>query len=158
VLNVLYFPIKRMLRNKDSMNSKGHRFVMVLAVVILLAGASSASADSIVNYKISGPGSEGTFTASFSLPQNPTPSGGNRLGFDFANLPVDVNGTWKDLSVSFYDGLIGEGLGGSNNFSFFLPLASSFTHGPPLLRRQPWILGLSMLSALELAVEVAFTR
>jgi hypothetical protein len=101
------------------MNSKGHRFVMVLAVVILLAGASSASADSIVNYQISGPGSNGTFAASFSLPQNPTPSAGNQLGFDFANLPVDVNGTWKDLSVSFYDGLIGEGVGGSNSFSLF---------------------------------------
>jgi hypothetical protein len=101
------------------MNSTGHRLVLVLVVVILLAGASSASADAIVNYQISGPGSQGNFTASFSLPQNPTPSGGNQLGFDFANFPVDVNGTWKDLTIYFYDGLVGEGVGGSNNFSLF---------------------------------------
>lgn len=102
------------------MNFTRHRFVLVLAVVILLAGASSASADSIVNYQISGPGSKGTFTASFSLHQNPTPSGGNQIGFDFANLPVDVNGTWKNLTVYFYNGLlIGRGPGASNSFSLF---------------------------------------
>jgi hypothetical protein len=84
-----------------------------------LACASSASADAIVNYRISGPGSQGTFTASFSLPQNPTPSAGNQLGFDFTNLPVDVNGTWKDLTIYFYNGLVGEGVGGSNGFSLF---------------------------------------
>jgi len=102
------------------MNSTRHRFVLVLAVVILLAGASSASADSIVNYQINGPGPTGTFTLSFSLHQNPKPSAGNQLGFDFANLPVDVNGTWKNLTVYFYNGLlIGRGPGASNSFSLF---------------------------------------
>jgi hypothetical protein len=102
-------------------NSTVHRFVPYLAVVILLAGASSASADSIVNYQISGPGSKGTFTASFSLHQNPTPSAGNPLGFDFVNLPVDVNGKWKNLTVYFFNGVIGEGFGASNGFSLFAP-------------------------------------
>ena len=102
------------------MNSMGHRFVLVLAVVILLVGASSASADSIVNYQISGPGFTGTFTLSFSLHQNPKPSAGNQRGFDFANLPVDVDGTWKNLTVYFYNGLlIGRGPGASNSFSLF---------------------------------------
>ena len=104
---------------QDSMNSTGHRFVLVLAVVILLAGASSASADSIVKYQVNGPAPAGTFTASFALPQNPTPSGGNREEFYFANLAVDVNGTWKNLTVYFYSGLIGQGVAGSNSFSLF---------------------------------------
>jgi hypothetical protein len=108
-----------MSRNKDSMNFIMRVFVLAFAVVVLSAGASSAYADAIVNYQISGPGPKGSFTASFTLPQNPTPSGGNQLGFDFANLPVDVNGTWENLTVYFYNGLIGEGVGGSNSFSLF---------------------------------------
>src|SRR5690242_8871031 len=108
-----------MSQNKDSMNLIIRYSFLALAVVILLAGATSASADSIVNYQISGPAPQGTFTASFSLPQNPTPSGGNRLVFDFANLPVDVNGTWENLTVYFYDGLIGQGVASSNTFILF---------------------------------------
>jgi hypothetical protein len=98
------------------MNSTTRLFVLAFALVILLAGASSASADTILNYQITGPGS---FTASFTLPQNPTPSGGNPLGFYFANLPVDVNGTAENLSVYFYNVLIGQGVGGSDSFSLF---------------------------------------
>jgi hypothetical protein len=98
------------------MNSTIRLFALSFALVILLAGASSASADTILNYQITGPGS---FTASFTLPQNPTPSGGNPLGFYFANLPVGVNGTAENLSVYFYNVLIGQGVGGSNSFTFF---------------------------------------
>jgi len=98
------------------MKSTMRILVLAFAVVILLAGASSASADTILNYQITGPGS---FNASFTLPQNPTPSGGNQLGFYFANLPVDVNGAAENLSVYFYNGLIGQGVGSSNSFSFF---------------------------------------
>jgi hypothetical protein len=101
------------------MNSSGRLLLLAVAAVILLAGASSAFADSIVNYQISGPEPQGTFKASFSLPQHPTPSGGNRLGFDFTNLPVDVNGTWENLTVYFYNGFIGQGVAGSKSFSLF---------------------------------------
>lgn len=90
--------------------------VLAFALVILLAGASPASADTILNYQITGPSS---FTASFTLPQHPTPSGGNQLGFYFANLPVDVNGTGENLTVYFYNALIGQGVGGSDSFSLF---------------------------------------
>jgi len=98
------------------MSSTLRVFVFGFTLVFLLAGASSASADTILNYQITGPGS---FTASFTLPQNPTPSGGNQLGFYFANLPVDVNGTGANLTVYFYNALIGQGIGGSNSFSLF---------------------------------------
>jgi len=98
------------------MKSIIRRIVIAFAVVILSLGATSAYADSILNYQISGPGS---FTASFILPQNPTPSGGNQLGFYFANLPVDVNGTVENLKVYFYNTQIGQGLGGSDSFSLF---------------------------------------
>jgi hypothetical protein len=98
------------------MNFIIRRFVLALATVVLLLGASSAYGDTILHYQITGPSS---FTASFNLPQNPTPSGGNRLGFDFANLPVDVNGTLRNLTVYFYNALIGQGVGGGNSFSLF---------------------------------------
>ena len=99
------------------MNILGRRVILLaLAVIVLLAGATTASADSILDYQINGPGS---FSASFTLPQNPTPSGGNQLGFYFANLPVDVNGTGQNLTVYFYNGLIGQGVGASNSFSLF---------------------------------------
>jgi hypothetical protein len=64
----------------------------VFVVVILLAGASSAYADAILNYQISGPVPNGTFTASFTLSQHPTPR--ELLLFKavpyFALFPVDV--------------------------------------------------------------------
>jgi PEP-CTERM motif-containing protein len=98
------------------MNSPARYFVLAFAAAILLAGASSASADTILNYQISGPGS---FNASFTLPQNPTPSGGNQLAFDFASLPVDVNGTWTNLTVFFYSSAYGGGVLGSNTFNLY---------------------------------------
>jgi len=98
------------------MNSTIRRFVLALAVVILLAGASSAYADTILNYQIAGPGSNGTFTADFTLGMHPTPSGGNALAFWFSNLPVDVNGTWTNATVAFTS-LLGGGVAGSNAFA-----------------------------------------
>ncbi len=98
------------------MNSMIRRIVLVFAVLILLAGASSTYADGILNYQISGPGS---FTASFTLPQNPTPSGGDPLSFYFASLPVDVNGRWTNLRLVFDSSLLGGGVLGFNGFYLF---------------------------------------
>jgi hypothetical protein len=103
-------------REKGQVNAMIRRIVLVLVGLVLFLSASSAHADTILNYQITGPSS---FTASFSLPQNPTPSAGNQLGFAFANLPVDVNGTWQNLTVYFYNSIIGQGVGGSSSFSLF---------------------------------------
>jgi hypothetical protein len=89
---------------------------LAFVAVILLLGATFAHADTILNYEISGPDS---FSASFTLPQNPTPSGGNQLGFYFASLPVDVNGTWTSLTVAFYSALFGGGVQGSDTFNLY---------------------------------------
>jgi hypothetical protein len=98
------------------MKSMIRRIVLAFAAVILLLGATSANADTILNYQISGPDS---FSASFTLPQNPTPSGGNELAFYFASLPVDVNGTWTNLTVAFYSALFGGGILGSDTFDLY---------------------------------------
>jgi hypothetical protein len=97
------------------MNSTLRRLVLALAVVILLAGASSAHADSLLNYQITGPGSGGSFTADFTLFMHPTPSGENSLAFWFSNLPVDVNGTWTNLTIGF-SSLLGGSVVGSDTF------------------------------------------
>jgi len=98
------------------MNSVNRLIVVIFAVILLLLGASSAHADTILNYQISGPGS---FSASFTLPQNPTPSAGNQFAFDFVGLPVDVNGTWTNLTVAFYNSFVGGGVLGSNTFDLY---------------------------------------
>src|SRR5712664_1313141 len=90
--------------------------VLAFAAVILLLCATSADADTILNYQISGPDS---FSASFTLPQNPTPSGGNQLWFYFASLPVDVNGASTNLTVVFYSALFGGGVLGLDTFNLY---------------------------------------
>lgn len=97
------------------MNFMIRRFVLPFAVVALLAGASSAYADTI-NYQITGPGSSGTFTASFTLSGNLTPSGGNSLVFWFTSVPVDVNGSWKNVTLTF-SSLLGGGVLSTNSFT-----------------------------------------
>ncbi len=98
------------------MNSMLRRLVLALAVVILLAGASSANADTLLNYQITGPGSAGTFNASFTIFMHPTPSGGNSLAFWFTNLPVNVNGAWTNLTIAF-SSLLGGSAAGSSTFA-----------------------------------------
>jgi hypothetical protein len=98
------------------MNSTIRRLVLFAAVLILLAGASSARADTLLYYQVIGPGSQGTFIADFTIGMHPTPSGGNALAFWFTNLPVDVNGTWTNLTVAFTS-LLGGGVAGSNTFA-----------------------------------------
>jgi hypothetical protein len=92
------------------------RLVLSVAVLIILAAASSAHADSLLNYQITGPGSAGTFTADFSLFMHPTPSSGNSLAFLFSNLPVNVNGSWTNLTIAFTS-LLGGGVAGSDTFA-----------------------------------------
>jgi hypothetical protein len=97
------------------MNYATRGFVLVFAFVILLICASSASADTIVS--ISGPGPNGSFSASFSLPA--TPGAGGPLGFDFVNLPVDLNGKWTNLTVVFDSSVLGGGVLAINGFYLF---------------------------------------
>lgn len=100
------------------MNSPARRTVLALAIVIFLAGASSASADTLLNYQVTGPAPHGTFSADFTLSMHPTPSGGNSLAFWFTNLPVDVNGKWSNLTVAF-SSLLGGSVAGTNTFALF---------------------------------------
>ena len=98
------------------MNSTLRRLVFALAVVVFLAAASSANADTLLNYQITGPGSSGTFNAGFTIFMHPTPSGGNSLAFWFSNLPVNVNGTWTNLTIAF-SSLLGGSAAGSGTFA-----------------------------------------
>ena len=102
--------------NGPSMNSILRRLVFALAVVILLAGASAAQADTLLNYQITGPGSAGTFNADFTIFMHPAPSGGNSLAFWFTNLPVNVNGTLSNLTIAF-SSLLGGSAAGSGTFA-----------------------------------------
>lgn len=98
------------------MNSPARRTVLALAILIFLAGASSASADTLLNYQVTGPAPNGTFIADFTIFMHPTPSGGNSLAFWFSNLPVNVNGTWTNFSIIF-SSLLGGSVAGTNTFA-----------------------------------------
>jgi hypothetical protein len=98
------------------MNRSARRLVFPLAVLVLLACASSASADTLLNYQVTGPAPNGTFVADFNIFMHPTPSGGTSLAFWFSNLPVNVNGTWSNLTVAF-SSLLGGSVAGSNTFA-----------------------------------------
>jgi PEP-CTERM motif-containing protein len=108
--------VRTLYRNRDSMTSTIRRFGLVFALVVLLAGASSAYADTILNYQITGPSPNGTFNASFTLSGNPTPSGGNSFVFWFSSLPANVNGTRTNLTIVF-SSLLGGGVLGTNSFA-----------------------------------------
>jgi hypothetical protein len=81
-----------------------------------LAGASSAKADTLLTYQITGPGSAGTFNAGFTIFMHPTPSGSTSLGFWFSNLPVTVNGALTNLTIAFSN-LLGGSAAGSGTFA-----------------------------------------
>ena len=98
------------------MNSTLRRLVLSLAVLIFFAGASAAHADTLLTYQITGPGSAGTFNAGFTIFMHPTPSGGNSLAFWFSNLPVNLNGTWTNLTIAF-SSLLGGSAAGSGTFA-----------------------------------------
>jgi hypothetical protein len=110
------------------MNKTLRRLVLALAVVIFLAGASSAHADTLLNYQITGPGSSGTFDATFTIFMHPAPSAGNSLAFWFSNLPVNVNGTWTNLTIAF-SSLLGGSAAGSGTFALVGPQLFSWPSG-----------------------------
>jgi hypothetical protein len=122
-----------MLWNGDSMTSIIRRFGLAFAVVVLLAGASSAYADTILNYQITGPGPHGTFTASFTLPAHPTPSGTSPLGLSFISLPVDLNGKWTKLTLIFDSKSLGGGVLGLSGFALFGPQLFSWSSPSTLI-------------------------
>lgn len=93
------------------------RLRFAFATAVLLYAAGSAYGDTILDYRISGPGNTAAFNATFNLAQNPTPSGGGPLSFWFSSLPVNVNGTVTDLTVVFDSAWLG---GGALSNDFFL--------------------------------------
>lgn len=111
------------------------RFLLGLAVVVLLVGASATYADTILDYQISGPGPKGPYTASFTLTEHPKPSAGGQLGFDFVGLPVDVNGKWTNMTVVFDSSwLLGGVLAlGSNGFLLFGQQLFSWSSSGPTM-------------------------
>lgn len=90
--------------------------VLVFAAVVLLLGATSADADTILKYQVSGPD---TFSANFRLVQNSAPSGGNGTEFYYSFVPVDLNGTLSHLTISFFSTLSGGGVMGSSAFDLY---------------------------------------
>ena len=112
------------------MSSILRRFGLALALVVL-AGASSAYADTILNYQLTGPGN---YTANFTLSMHPTPSGENSLAFWFASIPVDVNGTWTPVTLTFDSNtVLGGMLGLFSSWALVGPqLYSGSTYSPTM--------------------------
>lgn len=95
------------------------RLIRILLIGAFLAcvTATASKADGILNYDITGPGSSDDFTASFSLPDAPQPSGGGPLLFWFSSLPATVDGVATNLTVYFSVDQVG---GASSVDSFYL--------------------------------------
>jgi hypothetical protein len=84
--------------------------------------AVNAKADTILNYQITGPGTSGAFSASFTLPQDPRPSVIiPSASFAFTSLLMDVNGNWTNLTVVFDNSLLGGGVTGVKSFYLLGP-------------------------------------
>jgi hypothetical protein len=65
------------------------RIILAFVAVVLLFAAAPAHADRVLDYQITRPGS---FSGSFTLPQNPTPSGGNQFAFYFSSFQLKLTG------------------------------------------------------------------
>jgi hypothetical protein len=115
------------------MMSAIRRFGFAFALV-LLAGASSAYADTILNYQITGPG---TYAANFTLAMHPAAiPGGSSYGFLLPTITAYVNGVPTPVKLVFsnlpvlgggVDGLFSFALGGSS-----LPLYSWSNNSPTM--------------------------
>ena len=116
------------------MNSITRRLRLVLALVVLLAGASSAYADPILNYKITGPGN---YTANFTLAMHPTtiPGGSSSL-FSLPAFTAHVNGQPTPVILVFSNlPLVGSGIAGLFSFGLgfsSLPLYSWSNNSPTM--------------------------
>lgn len=106
------------------MNSIICRFVLSAAVVILLAGASSAHADTILSYQITqltGFGSNSHSTVDFSLAMHPTPSAGNSSVFSLFPLQAYLNGAPITITPIFSNSFLGGSILGLFGFALVGP-------------------------------------
>src|SRR5215813_9368218 len=97
------------------------RLMVVAALVLALGSASSAYADSILNYNVSGPNGSNAFVATFTLPQGVVPDGGSPLSFWYDDVAVTINGKTKDLTVVFDSEVALGGVLGLDSFYLFGP-------------------------------------
>jgi hypothetical protein len=128
---------KTVCRNGDPMMSTIRRFGFAFALVVLLAGASSAHADTILNYQISQINGFGTYTANFDLPMHPTANpGGISSLFSLPNLQAYVNGAWTPVTLVFSNiPFLGSGVAGFFSFALGnsqLPLYSWSNNSPTM--------------------------
>jgi hypothetical protein len=99
------------------------RFGLGFALIVLLAGASSAYADTILNYQITQLNGFGTYSADFTLAMHPAANpGGSSSFFSLPPVQAYVNGAWTPVTLVFsnlpflgsgVDGLFSFALGGS---------------------------------------------
>ena len=112
-----------MSRNKGSMSSMLRRFGLAFVLVVLLAGASSAYADTILNYQITQTSGIGNSTVNFTLAMHPTPSGGNSSAFSLLPLQAYLNGAPAPITVTpiFTSSFLGGSILGLFGFAFAGP-------------------------------------
>ena len=123
-----------MSRNKGSRNAILRRIGLAFALVVLLTGASSAYADTILNYKITG---AGNYTANFTLAMHPTTApGGSSSLFLLPTFTAYVNGQPTPVTLAFSNlPLIGSGIAGLFSFGLggsSLPLYSWSNNSPTM--------------------------
>src|SRR5882762_5624949 len=107
--------------NKGSMNSIVRRFVLPIAVVVLLAGASPTHADTILNYQITQISGSGNSAANFTLAMHPTPSGGNSSAFYLLPVQAYLNGAPITVTPVFSSSLLGGSILGLFGFALVGP-------------------------------------
>ena len=116
--------VRMLHRNGDSMMTTIRRFGLALALVILLAGGSSAYADTILNYQITqltGFGSNAPSTISFTLAMHPTSTGGNSGAFSLLPLQAYLNGAPITVTPIFSNSLLGGSILGLFGFALVGP-------------------------------------
>jgi hypothetical protein len=113
------------------------RLGFAAVLVVLLAGASSAVADTILNYQITQINGLGNYTANFSLTMHPTANaGGISSVFSLPSLSAYVNGAWTPVTLVFANiPYLGSGIAGLFSFAIGgsqLPLYSWSNNSPTM--------------------------
>jgi hypothetical protein len=114
------------------MNTKTWKRALLLVGALALVCVSSAKADSVLQYELSGPGAA---TVDFTLSQNPSVVSPTFTPFFFSvNTLASVNGgALQSLTVTFYDALAGGGLSadpaGALSLDLFGPSLYSWAPG-----------------------------